>query len=203
MSYGGNRDILLFDEAVSECLGTHVVYTKRLMDICRPHLLCISPAETLELQNNNIEKKMSLPVPTGLFTEDSTALFWLHPYFAAMLTKHSPKPLYTWSECCNLFLEFCLHSPDHIRNIDDSLFEINPKSKLNNTLKMTYFHKDQIPNIMEQITRFIYKPSTLLSVCPKLTFDNLPNSLSIFSVIEEHIHRHTKLNPFTAQWIYA
>ncbi len=102
MSYG-NRDILLFDEAVSECLGTHVVYTKRLMDICRPHLLCISPAETLELQNNNIEKKMSLTVPTGLLTEDSTALFWLHPYFAAMLTKHSPKPLYTWSECCNLF----------------------------------------------------------------------------------------------------
>lgn len=202
-SFHGNRSILLFNDQISECLGTNMLYTKKIMDVCRAHLLCISTAESLKKKNEDIEKKLKLTVPPELLTQDPTSLFWLHPFYASLLTKNSHEPLYTYTECCTLFLEFCLHSPDHIRNIDDSLFEINPKSKLNNTLKMTYFHKDQIPNIMEQITRFIYKPSTLLSVCPKLTFDHLPNNLAIFSVIEEHIHLHTKLNPFTAQWIYA
>ncbi len=202
-NFHGNRKILLFDDQISECLGTNMLYTKKIMDVCRSHLLCISSAESLKKKNEDIEKKLKLAVPSELLTQDPTSLFWLHPFYANLLTKNSPEPLYSYTECCTLFLEFCLHSPEHIQNVNDALFEVLPTSKLADSIKFTYFHKDQIPKLLEQITRFIYKPSTLLSVCPNLTFENLPNNQAIFLFIEEQIHQFTKLNPFTAQYVYV
>ncbi len=202
MNSDGNTDILVLDDELANCFGTSVVYKKNILDHCRPHIFCVMSTETGEIKKKTIETMLRIDVPTELITKDPSSLFWLQPFFASLIAKTHGGPLYTWNECFELFLQFSLHTPEHIINIDENMFEINPTSHLTNLFKFKYFHKDQIPIILQQITRFIYKPTTLLSLCPNLTFDELSSQDPIFSYIEHKIKAHSRLIPFTPHWIY-
>lgn len=200
----GNSDILLLDDELANCFGTDIVYKENILHYCRSHIICVNTFETNLLKIKYIEKDLQLQPPTEIITRDPSSLFWLHPFYASIIISKNPyKPLYTWNELCTLFLKFALCNPDHISNLDDSTFAIQPSSTLTSSFKFKYFHKDQIPLILQQITKFIYKPSCIPTVCSNIDFNGeIATNDPIFSFIEEKIQTQNKLIPFTSQWVY-
>jgi hypothetical protein len=195
----GNSDIIKTDQKLYECFKTWTLYKPDLYKYCLPHVNIVN-SKCLELKNKHIYTEFYTESPVDIIFEDPSSLFWVHPLINSVIFKNA-KITYTWKECCEKFYEFVKNSEGHIISKHDSLFLINEKSILTSILKFSIFHRSQIPEILKQLTCFLGKSNTLLTLCHNLSFTHLNIDPSLLKFLEEIISNNNNLTPYINPYV--
>ena len=187
----GNDDIILLNKELEICFDTNVIIKSELQSLISTYVNNIISLQVIPLQNNYIHSNLVITTPLNIIYNDGSSRFWLHPTINRLLNKK--KIIYSWSELVKLFeLDIC-NNKTHVRKLNSSLFSINPLSPLTKLFAFKYFHKNQIETILKQITTFLGRSNSLLTICPNLKFPLLSKHDKVIVFIEQHINNSDRL----------
>ena len=171
MKEPANADIInTANSPLQTCFKTGHLYAPDLYNLCLPHVNIVTHPTILEnLQNTAIEQEIYFDTPCNLLYSDTTAQFWI-PNELNQIICNNLKISYTWTELYQLFYHFFTTPSFHILHCDGNIYMINSNSLLASKIKFLRYHRDQITKIVQQLSRYLGKTSTILTVCPKITF---------------------------------
>jgi hypothetical protein len=190
----GNQNIIIPDVRLQQCFQTSVLFVPDILNHCANHIFIVPNDKSIQLLNETIHNELYINVPENIIYSDPSSLFWLHPDVNTIITNNK-KIVFSWKELNDLFVDFVTAPNDHFARKDDSIFYIKEKSVFRNIFRCQYFHKNQIEDILKQITKFLGKSNTIENCCPNITFKNINRSNNIFNFIDQSINNYNKLLP--------
>ena len=199
--YGhSNYNIIFLNEDLKQCFDRTVVYVPDLYRLCSTHVNVVNDAKSFILKNQLIKEELYLDPPQDIIYTDPSSKFWIprqliHPYVC-----DDNQIIFTWKELCCKFLKF-ISNPD-ITQEDNSIFVINNDSLLAKQFNFHQFHKNQVPDIMKKVSKFLGKSNTVLTLCSGLKFSHVGPYDPVVYWIEELIVRDNKLSPYVPSNIF-
>lgn len=184
-----NGDIILTENSpLEKCFQSKPIYAPELYNLCLPHINIVTHAKTLEqLKNNAVEEDVLLPCGDGFKYLDPTAQFWI-PHDFNQIICNNAKICYSWAELIQMFYHFFTTPSDHVLHChNNSIFKLNSDSAIANKFKFVYYHRDQITTITQQLSRYLGKTSTIVTVCPKIEFPHCKNTDPIVYWLEKEL----------------
>jgi hypothetical protein len=196
----GNSEIIVANERLQKCFNTNIIFAPNLYVLCLSHINVLTDASQIEtLKNKNINSELWIETPYDILYKDPTAQFWLHPIINQIICGNK-QITYSWETICDSVNQFICNSNVHFTRHDKNIFSINTNSPLCNEFRFQYFHKSQIPFILKQITKYLGKKHTLLSLCPELHQNE--SDLSTVYFIEELMFGNNRLLPHMSSATY-
>ena len=167
----GNTDIIhLVDTPLQSCFSSSVIYAPDLYHLCLPHVTVLDHHDTLEqLKHKAVKNELFIESPAALLYQDPTAKFWIPPVFNHIICQNK-NIIYSWTDLCELFTTFFMTPSQHVRRINSTMYAIQPTSELTDYLQFKHIHHDQIVILIKHLAKYLGKTSTMLTLCPKLTF---------------------------------
>ncbi len=197
----GNSEIILTDEDLRKCFNTDVIFVPELYALCLQHINILDDLNQIkQLRDKHTAADVWIDTPYDILHQDSTAQFWLHPHFNAIIGKNY-KMSYAWKELCDMFTTYVSNtSNSHFTAINESMFAVNSNSIFTNEIRFKYFHKCQIPTILKQLSKYLGKQSTIITLCPLLMRDDTDVQTAAF--IENIIFANNPLLPHISSAVY-
>jgi hypothetical protein len=186
--------IVLSDIRLQHCFQSSILYKPNILGYCLPHIDLIANEQTATLMKRMIHNELYVDIPEELIYRDPSSLFWLHPDVNRIITDNK-KIVFSWKELNLLFLDFITTNNTHFLRKEDMIFYINENSILSEIFNFKFFHKNQIEDILKQLTRFLGKSNNIKNCCEKLSFKNLKIDEKSFSFIDKNINNYNKLLP--------
>jgi hypothetical protein len=199
--YGhGNYDVIFLNEELRKCFDTTSVYIPDLYKLCSSHVHTVNDTKSFILKNQLIKDEFYLDSPVNIIYSDPSSKFWIprqliHPYVC-----EDNQLVFTWKELCSKFLKFV--SNPEITQMENSLFELNPNTVLAKQFNFHQFHKNQIPDILKKVVKFLGKSNTVLTLCSDLKFPHVGPHDPVVYWIEELIIRNNNLLPYVPSGIF-
>jgi hypothetical protein len=162
----GNKEIIIPDRKLRNCLNVSVIYMPDLLSYCQSHVDIVNEKIQNELQNEAIMQEICVEPPEQILYRDTSSVFWLHPNVNYIINNNQ-KMTYSWNELKKSFETFLKTNTQHITQIDDSIFQIQEDSLLSSLFKFKIFHVQQIDKVLKNITKFLGKTTTLDQYCSK------------------------------------
>jgi hypothetical protein len=189
-----NENIIIPDIFLQQCFQSSILYKPDILEYCLEHIYLVSNEQTVKLMNQSIHNELFIDIPEDIIYNDPSSLFWLHPDINRILTKNK-KIVFSWQELYSLFLDFITTNNIHFIRKEDMIFNINENSELSKIFNFKYFHKNQIEDMLKQITKFLGKSNTVEHCCKQLPFKNLQIDKTVFSFIDLNINNYNRLLP--------
>jgi hypothetical protein len=82
------------------------------------------------------------------------------------------------------------------------MFQILSNCAFADNLSFTFFHADQVPVILKQITKFLGKSNTILTLCSDLHFCDISLHDTVIFWIEEMITKNYDAMPTQSSYVY-
>ena len=189
----GNTDIVhLVDTPFQSCFLTPIVYAPDLYQLCLPHVNIVDHYETLQdLKHKAVKHELSIESPATLLYLDPTAKFWIPPVFNQIVCQNKDIS-YSWTELCQLFITFFTTPNAHVKRINGSVYAIRPTSELADYLNFEHIDHNQIVILIKHLAKYLGKTSTMLTLCPKLTFTQCKQSDPVVYWLENTIATNNK-----------
>jgi hypothetical protein len=196
----GNSEIILTDENLRNSFNTDVIFVPELYALCLPHINILDdPIQIKQLRDKHSAADLWIETPYDILYLDSTAQFWLHPLFNTIIGKNV-KMSYSWKELCNMFNVYLSAPNAHFTAINESMYAVNSNSIFANEIRFRYFHKCQIQTILKQLSKYLGKQSTILTLCPTLKQDDTDEQTAAF--IENIMFANNPLLPHISNSVY-
>jgi hypothetical protein len=180
----GNANIVILNAELQRIFGVYVIYKPEFIGLCLDHLQNAPPEQIMQLQSDTIEKLLYVKSPDDLIYDNPSSLFWVHPEINYLLNKNK-KLYHTFHDLKSIFMDFITSNPYHVSRITDSIFYIHPHSELKKVLKFSYFHVNQVGDILKNASKYLGKTMSLETSCSYLKFETF--STPVLKIIETMI----------------
>ena len=199
----GNRDVILLDQELQECFNTTCIYLPKLISYCLCHVNVVDTPKCNQLKNEIIKNELYIDPPINLILNDPTSKFWIPKQFITAYNHHKKKSIYPWKELTGLFFKYISKHENGITQLGGSMFHIQPHCSFADKVQFKYFHTNQVPNILKQITKFLGKSNNLSTLCPDLYFCDVSPHDNVIFWIEEIITNHYDTLPIrSSSYVY-
>lgn len=168
----GNNDIIQAENSPLQAIfNRKTLWVPDLYKHCLPHINIVNNSVMLDkLRNIAVQNELYIePSQNTVLYKDPSAQFWV-PNDINQLVCHNRQITYSWSDLHHLFMIFFATPSSHVTQLEGAIYSINPSSVLAQKLKFKRFHKGQITMIVQNLSQYLGKTSTIMSICPKLTF---------------------------------
>lgn len=198
----GNYKVMTLNGALKNCFNTDTLYLPDLYKLCTPHVNTVNDAKTFLLKNDLIKRDLFIQPPLDLIYCDPSSQFWIPPELINPYICENRQSVFTWTDLHSKFLNFVSSPEDSSVRMDNSMFYIADDSIFANKFNFKQFHKNQIPDILKKVIRFLSKSNTILTICPDLKFSHICPHDPVVYWIEEMIMQHNPMTPYVPSYVY-
>lgn len=185
----GNHEIIQAENSPLKAIfKKNTLWVPDLYKHCLLHVNIVTERIMLDtLQNNAVGNDLYIePSQNTVLYKDPTAEFWV-PNEINQLICNNRQITYSWPDLHHLFMMFFTKPSSHITPLEGAIYSITPGSFLANKLGFLTYHTGQITMIVQHLSQYLGKTSTILSICPKLKFDQCMSNDSIVFWLENEI----------------
>jgi len=197
----GNYDIMFLNDDLKKCFNTPSIYLPDLYNLCLPHVNMVSDTHSFILRNKFINNEFIIDSPLELIYSDPSSKFWVPRHFIHSYMCDNNQIIFTWKEICAKFLKFITNPHSSIIRMENMFF-ISNDSIMAKNFNFKQFHKNQIPDILKKMSKFLGKSNTILTLCPDLKFSHIGPNDPVVYWIEEIILQNNNLIPYVPSSIY-
>jgi hypothetical protein len=198
----GNNDVIILDEELQECFNTTSIYLPKLFSFCLCHVNIVNSNKCNQLKNELIKKELYINPPVNIILNDPTSKFWIPPQFVSAYNEQKKKNSYPWKELTRVFFKHISKIENGVTPLNNSMFQILSNCAFADNLSFTFFHADQVPVILKQITKFLGKSNTILTLCSDLHFCDISLHDTVIFWIEEMITKNYDAMPTQSSYVY-
>jgi len=198
----GNYDIMFLSQELKLCFNMASVYLPELYNLCLPHVNVVHESKSFILKNEQIKNEIYVDTPLDIVYCDPSSKFWLPRELINPYICDNHQLIFSWKDLCTKFIKFVTSPDNSITQMENSMFFINDDSIFSRQFNFKQFHKNQIPDILKKIAKFLGKSNTILTLCSDLKFPHIGPHDPVVYWIEELIQKNNNLTPFTPSSIY-
>lgn len=199
----GNQDVIVLDEELQQCFNTTCIYLPKLMSFCLCHVNVVVDSKRCDqLKNEMIKNDFYIEPPVDLILNDPTSKFWIPQQFITAYNQKKKRVNYPWKELMSLFFKFITKYENGINQLGGSMFQIQPNCSFADKVQFKYFHTQQVPTILKQITKFLGKSNNLSTLCSDLYFCDVSPHDDVIFWIEDMITMNYDAFPLRSSYVY-
>jgi hypothetical protein len=195
----GNNDVIILDEELQNCFNTTCIYLPKLYSFCLCHVNVVTTEKCTSIKNEIIKNELFVDPPLNIIFNDPTSQFWIPQKYITSYNNNYRKKRFTypWKDLNSLFFKFICRNDSGITQLNNAMFQIQPNCTFAEEFQFKFFHTQQVPIILKQITKFLGKSNNLLTLCSDLKFFDIssPHDSVIFW-IEEMITKNYNQLPY-------
>lgn len=191
----GNYDIIFLNDDLKLCFDTSSIYLPDLYNLCLLHVNVVNDTKSFILKNELIKNEIIINSPLDLIYSDPSSKFWIPRQLINPYICEDNQIIFTWKEICAKFINFITSPHSSIIKMENMFF-ISNDSVIAKRFNFKYFHKNQIPDILKKMVKFLGKSNTILTLCPDLKFSHIGPNEPVVYWIEELILENNNLVPY-------